>query len=68
MGATKQAMLDEMDADERRKTALIQMAKEGNEEAGNDLWREFGLIVDQRGNWDAEDYTALLRTLSEHKP
>lgn len=57
-----------MGASECRKTALIQLATEGNEEAGNDLWREFGLIVDPKGNWEAEHYTALLQTLSEHKP
>ena len=57
-----------MSAVECRKTALIQLAQEGNEEAGNDLWREFGLIVDPNGNWKAENYTALLQTLSEHKP
>lgn len=48
-----------MSAVECRKTALIQLAQEGNEEAGNDLWREFGLLVDPSKELDEEAYTAL---------
>lgn len=48
-----------MAADDRRKQALIQLAEEGNEEAGNDLWREFGLLVDPAKELDEEAYTSL---------
>ena len=65
MGATKQAMFDQWDADDRRKTALIQLAAEGNEEAGNDLWREFGLIVDPAGELEPEFYTAYIEALEK---
>lgn len=46
-------------ADEQRKATLIQLAEEGDEEAGNDLWREFGLLVDPSKELDEEAYTAL---------
>lgn len=48
-----------MAADDFRKRTLIQLAEEGNEEAGNDLWREFGLLVDPSKELDEEAYTAL---------
>jgi hypothetical protein len=68
MGATKQAMLEELEAQDRRKSELIKSAEAGNQEAADALWMEFDLIADPTGRWDAEDYTALLRTLSEHEP
>ena len=59
MGATKRLLEAQMAADDLRKRALIQLAEEGNEEAGNDLWREFGLLVDPSKELDEEAYTAL---------
>lgn len=59
MGATKRLLEAQMAADDRRKRTLIQLAEEGNEEAGNDLWREFGLLVDPSKELDEEAYTAL---------
>jgi len=68
MGATKRALLAQMDADEERKGALIQLAREGNEYASNDLWREFGLIVDPADELDAEAYTSMCHAIEKPEP
>lgn len=51
-----------------RKAELIRLSQAGDQQAADALWAEFELIVDQNGHWTAENYTALLRTLAEHKP
>jgi len=59
MGYTKRLLEQHEAADDQRREALIQLANEGNEEAGNDLWREFGLLVDPVNELEPEAYTSL---------
>jgi len=42
MGAAKDSQIK---ADDSRLAALMQLAREGDEAAGNDLWREFGIVA-----------------------